>query len=137
MEGEGTPLLFVTDKATSANKRGSCCKQSSVCIQSRPARWLLLWNFAVLLTYRAFYTSENVLQMDNISLIPVVFSTVFIIISIFSPVAGLLSDVKWSRYRAVRYSSIAIIIIIARINDYSIDRRIFDSIHYIASEIYD
>ena len=113
MKREDSPLLPVTQRATSEDVlHGSCCKQSSFCIQSRQARWILLWNFAVLLTYRLLYTSEIVFQFDVISLVPLLISTGFIAFSIFSPVAGLLSDVKWSRYRAVCYSSIAIIVML-------------------------
>ena len=38
--------------------------------------------------------------------------TGLIVISVFGPVAGLLSDVKWSRYRAVLYSSRVILIML-------------------------
>ena len=106
MVGESSPLLPVSHKSVSEK---SCRKKSSFCIQSRPARWILLWSFAVLLTYRLLCCFEILGQVSYSSTTPILVNAGFIVISIFSPVAGLLSDVKWSRYRAVLYSSCAII----------------------------
>ena len=65
MKGEGSPLLPVT---VGGKRSSSCCKKSLFCIQSRPARWILLWSFAVLLTYRMLYNLEILGQVSFSSL---------------------------------------------------------------------
>ena len=110
MEAESSPLLPVTDRTVA--RRRSYCKCTSFCIRSRPARWILLWNFAVLLSFKGLFSLEKVEQFNFITLASILANAVLVLFSIFSPVAGLLSDVKWSRYRAVLYSSRVIVILL-------------------------
>lgn len=105
MENENSCLVPVTQSA-SKRKLHSC---NASCIQSRPARWILLWNFSVLLTYKVLYRMETTTEVSSSSIAPLIANISFMIIAIFSPVAGLLTDVKLSRHKAVWYSSHVII----------------------------
>ena len=80
------------------------------CIGSNPASLILLWNFAVLLPYRLFYNIDAVMQVGHSSILPILLNIGYTFIAIFSPVAGLLTDIKFSRNRAVLYSSHIIIV---------------------------
>ena len=105
MASEDTPLLPVVRRNSLYNSSRRVC-----CIQSKAARLILLWNFAVLLVYKMFYNINGYLQIKyNIALLPLLMPTVITFIAILSPVAGLLTDVKFSRFKAVQCSSYAII----------------------------
>ena len=80
------------------------------CIGSNPASLILLWNFAVLLPYRWFYNIDAVMQVGHSSILPILLNIGYTFIAIFSPVAGLLTDIKVSQNRAVLYSSHIIIV---------------------------
>ena len=71
----------------SLTRKGYSFPKIRCCIESKAARLILLWNFAVLL---GSYRIVNV-------------------IAIFSPVAGLLTDIRFSRYKAILSSSYVII----------------------------
>ena len=64
----------------------------------------------MLLAYKIFYNINGYLQIKyNIALLPLLMPTTITLIAILSPVAGLLTDVKFSRFKAVQCSSYAII----------------------------
>jgi peptide/histidine transporter 3/4 len=69
----------------------------------------LLWNFAVLLAYRVWYDIDIFVQVGNSSILPFLFSAALTVVAMFSPVAGLLTDIKYSRQKVVVYSSCIII----------------------------
>ena len=99
-----TPLLPVTRDSTSTPKswgffKGTCC------IGSKAARLVLLWNFAVILAYRMLYNIDVFMQVNQTSLVLMLLSVVLTFIAVFSPVAGLLTDIKFSRHGAVVCSS--------------------------------
>ena len=98
-----TPLLPVT--RTSARKPKCSFFKATCCIRSKAARYVLLWNFAVLLAYRGFYNIDAIMQVNHSPLAPVAVSIGITSVAAISPVAGLLTDIKFSRYRAVLHSS--------------------------------
>jgi len=107
MASAATSLLPVT--RDSIRKKG-CFAKSQCCIRSREARLILLWNFAVLFAYRLFYNIDAVMQNVTQSLAVIALIGVFPFIAVFSPVAGLLTDIRFSRNKAVLYSSYAILV---------------------------
>ena len=107
---EQSPLLPVT--ATSARKSAhtyNCFKTG--CIKSKSAIVVLLWIFSALVGYNVLnpmnqgdiYTSRRVKKIGIISILA--FAILFFCISFISPIAGLLSDIKFGRYKTVRCSS--------------------------------
>ena len=106
--GTNSPLLPVTGDSTRNPKwkffRVTCC------VKSKAARLVLLWNFAVLLAYRMLYNIDMVMQVRLTSLHFITFTIALTFIAVFSPVAGLLTDIRFSRYRAGFYSSWFIIL---------------------------
>ena len=79
------------------------------CIESKAARLILLWNFAVLLGYIGFYDMKVAIQVSRSFLMMIAFYGLVTVIAIFSPVAGLLTDIRFSRYKAILCSSYVII----------------------------
>ena len=78
------------------------------CIQSKAARLILLWNFAVLLAYNMFYNINFLtLYIDYWILLPIV---PFTFVTVLSPVAGLLTDIRFSRVKVVVCNSYVIIV---------------------------
>jgi hypothetical protein len=66
--GANTPLLPVSGDVGRSSK-WSLLKMP-YCIGSRPARLILLWNFAVLLAYALFYNTDAAMQVGQSSVIP-------------------------------------------------------------------
>ena len=66
----------------------------------------------MLLTYKILYSLEIWGEFNVTYLAPIMVNSGFIVISIVSSMAGLLSDVKWSHYKAVLYSSRVIAIML-------------------------
>ena len=87
----------------------SCFFKAHCCIGSKAACLVLLWNFAVLLVYRAFYNIDAAMQISYTPGVPIIIIAGFSFIAVFSPVAGLLMDIKFSRHKAVLCSSYAIL----------------------------
>ena len=85
-------------------------KSRSRCIQSKAARLILLWNFPMLLAYKIFYDINFCFQVSNNTWLPILLPTTFAFIAVFSPVAGLLTDVKFSRVKAVLCTSYAVLV---------------------------
>ena len=79
------------------------------CIESKAARLILLWNFAVLVGYIGFYDMKALVQVSHSSFLIIAFYGLVTVIAIFSPMAGLLTDIRFSRYKAILCSSYAII----------------------------
>ena len=63
----------------------------------------------MLLVYKMFYDINTYFQISITSLFPLLMATIITFIAVLSPVAGLLTDVKFSRFKAVQCSSYAII----------------------------
>ena len=99
---EQDPLLPVVRRKLSSKR--VCC------VQSKAARLILLWNFAVLLAYNMFYDINAYIQVSHYNALPILAPTIFIFIGVLSPVAGLLTDVKFSRFKAVQCSSYIILV---------------------------
>ena len=104
---EETHLLPVVRSYTKKTKHSNCFTRSC-CIRSKAARLILLWNFAVLLAYKMFY-DINILcfQVGTTILLPAIPLT---IITVLSPVAGLLTDIRFSRVKVVICNSYVIIV---------------------------
>ena len=93
----------------SLTRKGYNFPKIRCCIESKAARLILLWNFAVLHGFIGFYDMKTVIQVSHSSLIMITFYGLVTVIAIFSPIAGLLTDIRFSRYRAVLCSSYAFI----------------------------
>ena len=97
MKKEDLPLLPLY--FTSRKTKNSCC------VQSKAARLILLWNFSVLLIYNLFYGSNAYIQVGHGTIAPMIMTVSFSFVTVLSPVAGLLTDVKFSRFKAVSCTS--------------------------------
>ena len=104
---ENSTLLHPARNALT--RKGYSFPKIRCCIESKAARLILLWNFAVLLGYIGFYDIKVAIQVGHSSLIIIAFNGLVTVIAIFSPVAGLLTDIRFSRYKAILCSSYAII----------------------------
>ena len=93
----------------SLTRKGYSFPKIRCCIESKAARLILLWNFAVLLGYIGFYDLKAIIQVSRSSLIVISSYGLVTVIAIFSPVAGLLTDIRFSRYKAILSSSYVII----------------------------
>ena len=94
---EEAPLLPVVRSSTRKTKHS--CFTRPCCIGSKAARLILLWNFAVLLAYKMFYDINIFgLQVGYSILFPIL---PFTFIAVLSPVAGLLTDIRFSRVKVV------------------------------------
>ena len=105
---EQSPLLQVA--ATSVRKSAhtyNCFKIG--CIKSKSAIVVLFWTFSALVGYNVlnqgiiYYTSQKVRK--NAVIFISIFALFFLGILLISPMAGLLSDIKFGRYKTVRCSS--------------------------------
>ena len=103
MASEDTPLLPIVRRSANYSSPRRVC-----CIQSKAARLILLWNFAVLLAYKMFYDINTYFQISYTALLSLQMPTIITFIAVLSPVAGLLTDVKFSRFKTVLCSSYAI-----------------------------
>ena len=63
----------------------------------------------MLLAYRLFYNIDVVMQISYTAQAPIVIIAGFSFVAVFSPVAGLLMDIKFSQHKAVLCSSYAIL----------------------------
>ena len=78
-------------------------------MNSKAACLVLLWNLSVLLAYRGFYDINAALQVSTSSLGPILVNAVVTLVAIFAPVAGLLTDIRFSRHRAIFCNSYIIL----------------------------
>ena len=102
--GAQTPLLPVQRNASSAATR------KKFCITSKPACFILLWNFAVLLVYKGLYDTTIYMQVNGVISNIANYIAAISLIAIFSTFAGVLTDVKFSRHKAVLCSSYGVLI---------------------------
>ena len=93
----------------SLTRKGYSFPKIKCCVESKAARLILLWNFAVLIGYIGFYDMKVAIQVSRSFLMIIAFYGLVTIIAIFSPAAGLLTDIRFSRYKAILCSSYAII----------------------------
>ena len=93
----------------SLTRKGYSFPKIRCCIESKAACLILLWNFAVLLGYIGVYDMKTIIQVSHSSMIIITFYGVVTVIAIFSPIAGLLTDIRFSRYKAILCSSCVII----------------------------
>ena len=93
----------------SLTRKGYSFPKIRCCVESKAARLILLWNFAVLIGYIGFYDMKVAIQISHTFLIMIAFYGLVTVIAIFSPAAGLLTDIRFSRYKAILCSSYAII----------------------------
>ena len=105
MASEDTPLLPIVRRNSQYNSSRRAC-----CIRSKAARLILLWNFAVLLACTMFYDINAYIQVSHSIVLPILVPSCFIFIGMLSPVAGLLTDVKFSRFKAVLCTSYIILV---------------------------
>ncbi len=85
------------------------CLKRSRCIKSKAARLILLWNFAVLLLY-VIFDINNEFKGESSYKTPLLTAVGVSIIAVFAPMAGLLTDLKYSRYKTVICSSYFLLI---------------------------
>ena len=104
---ENSTLLHPARNALT--RKGYSFPKIRCCVESKAARLILLWNFAVLLGYIGFYDMKALVQVSHSFLIIIAFYGLVTVIAIFSPVAGLLTDIRFSRYKAILCSSYVII----------------------------
>ena len=78
------------------------------CIRSKAARLILLWNFAVLLASKMFYDINIFAFFISSTVLYYVPSLTFV--AVLSPVAGLLTDIRFSRAKVVICNSYVIIV---------------------------
>ena len=101
LASENGPLLPVVQR--NQRKNIPYC-----CIQSKAARLILLWNFAVILAYNMFYNINFFgFYIGYSILLPIL---PFTFITVLSPVAGLLTDIRFSRAKVVVCNSYVIIV---------------------------
>ena len=93
----------------SLTRKGYSFPKIRCCIESKAARLILLWNFTVLLGYIGIYDMKTIIQVSRSSMIIIALYGVVTVIAIFSPIAGLLTDIRFSRYKAILCSSCVII----------------------------
>ena len=89
-----------------SNWKQSC--KLPFCLRSKTALLVLLWNLPILLAYKMVYNINTAVQITHTPLESVLATTVITFVAVFSPVAGLLTDIKFSRNKTVVYSSYAI-----------------------------
>ena len=82
------------------------------CIKSKIAGLILLWNSPVLLIYVAFNIGIH-MRYHSRYLLLIILCIVVSGISVIAPIAGLLTDLKYSRYKTVTYGSCFLLIEIA------------------------
>ena len=102
------------------------------CLTSKPASLILFWNFSILLSYNLLFNIKNFLISTNSTtyqdFIPIIFAVVAIVLFI-SPLAGLLADIKFGRYKTISCSSFIITSMLCCIPIYSIGFIIGNEIH--------
>ena len=82
------------------------------CMKSKAARLILLWNFSVLLSYKMFYDINTYFQMNHLFWLPILMPIIFTLLAVLSPVAGFLTDIKFSRIKAVLFTSYAVLVVV-------------------------
>ena len=81
-----------------------------VCISNKATYVILVWHFAILLGYKLICNFDSYVQIEINSAITYIAIIIFSTIAIFSPVIGILADIKLTRYRTVLCSSYFILV---------------------------
>lgn len=107
MRNESVSLLPSMAKTSvrSQTKYGVC----AIIARSKAANLVLLWNLSVFLAYKGFYDTNAFLQVSSSSQGPIFANGMLTLIAVFAPFAGLLTDMKFSRYKAVLCNSYVIL----------------------------
>ena len=108
---EKLPLLFVSSRRSSLRVCGSRW-MTNVCIRSKAARLILLWNASILLGYKLLFDINTFMQVSHSTIIPIVVTLLLSMVAVVSPLAGILTDTKCSRHKAVLCSSYAMIVML-------------------------
>ena len=105
---ENSPLLPLW-RDNNTERSGLQCFKTKCCIRSRPALLILLWNFIVLLAYKELY-NINVAVQVRVSYVSYIYIPIaFSFFAVLAPVAGLLMDIKFSRYKTTLCASFSIL----------------------------
>ena len=99
--------------------------------KSKAVLLIMLGNFSILLIYKGLYDISNYMQVNKYGQVfPFIYLS-FSLITIFSPVAGVLTDVKFSRYKAVLCSSCSSLVTLIVISIFAAIYRIlhFHALH--------
>ena len=80
------------------------------CVRSKTECVILLWIFPVLLIYTLFDFSNQLMDDKGSYINAIAIIASVGIIAVFSPMAGLLTDLKYSRYKIVSCSSCFLLI---------------------------
>ena len=106
MSSEGISLLPVARHVS----KPSSPLISRLFVDSKAACLVFLWNFSIVLGYRVFFNFEAITQVVYNATIPLIMMILLCIVAVFSPMIGLLADIKISRHKAVLSGSYVIII---------------------------
>ena len=106
MSSEGVSLLPVARHVS----KPSSLLISRLFVDSKAACLVFLWNFSIVLGYRVFFNFEAITQVVFDATIPLIMMILLCIVAMFSPMIGLLADIKISRHKAVLSGSYVIII---------------------------
>lgn len=108
MASGNAPLLPVS---SGDRRRGRRTHRASFCLTSKPALLVLFWNFAILLAYSAIpvYDPSFVIRVAKTYLVPIVINVVLSFSVFLSPLAGVLADLKFGRYKTLLCSSYLIV----------------------------
>ena len=104
------PVSYNSDTSSMKNKK---CSIALGCVKSKAARLILLWNFSAMLVYNVISDTKINMQVDHVNAIPVAMPIFLSLIVVLSPLAGLLTDIKLSRYKVVVSMSYLIICVVA------------------------
>ncbi len=85
--------------------------KANCCIRSKTACLILMWNFAVLLVYMAFNVGNHFRYHSKYHT-AVMVSIGVSAVAVFAPMAGVLTDLKYSRYKTVTCSSYFLLIVV-------------------------
>ena len=102
---EDVPLFSVANSVA----KSKWFSKVSCCVRSKAARFILLWISGVLLVY-SFFNIDNEFISRSSWAIQIYIAFIVSVIAVFAPMAGLLTDLKFSRYKTVTCSSCFLLI---------------------------
>ena len=82
------------------------------CFKSNAVFLIFLWNFSSLLAYKFFFNINSLTQVNHSTFVPIAVILLFSVVAMISPVAGILTDTKCSRYRVVICSSYGMLVML-------------------------
>ena len=107
---ENSPLLHVTVRPSNTAVSRYLNRPANRCVKSNSALLILLWNLSVLLVYKMIYNVNLIIQLNQAQNGYIIVVTIVGIVLSPFPIAGLLADIKFGRYRTILYSSYNILI---------------------------